>query len=145
LRISAELKNLYTIRNFVEEQALALDAAPPAVADMLLAVDEAATNIIVHGYRGRPGAIEIQVSRRGHDLVVRLRDQADPFDPNRVPPPDLSRPLEERPVGGLGIYLMAQLVDRIDHRVTPEGGNELILVKKNSIPGLGTPAGQRER
>ena len=133
LHIPAELKNLSVIRDFVQEEATTLGVNPQAVADVLLAVDEAATNIIVHGYQGGSGAIEIEVSLRGHDLVVRLRDQATPFDPNNVPPPDLTLPLEERPIGGLGIYLMTQLVDSLHHQVTPEGGNELILVKKNSI------------
>jgi serine/threonine-protein kinase RsbW len=133
LLIAAELKNLSSIRTFVEEEAAALGAQPKAVADMLLAVDEAATNIMVHGYQGRPGAIEIEVSRRQDDLVVRLRDQAAPFDPNQVPPPDLTLPLEERPIGGLGVYLITRLMDEMQHRIRPEGGNELILVKKNSL------------
>ncbi len=133
LRIAAELKNLSTIRTFVEEEASALGADPKAVADMLLAVDEAATNIIVHGYQGRPGEIEIDVSRRGRNLVVRLRDQAEPFDPNQVPAPDLTLPLEKRPIGGLGVYLITRLVDEMQHRIRPEGGNELILVKKKSM------------
>jgi len=126
----AALNYLIAIRQFVQEAAAALDADPAAISDLLLAVDEAATNVIVHGYRGRPGEIEIEVGREESALVVRLRDQAAPFDPTTVPLPDLTRPLEERAPGGLGIYLMKQAVDKVTHRVTPQGGNELTLVKR---------------
>jgi anti-sigma regulatory factor (Ser/Thr protein kinase) len=55
---------------------------------------------------------------------------APPFDPTRVPDPDLTLPLEERPLGGLGIYLIRQSVDKMVYRAVPEGGNELTLVKR---------------
>ena len=132
LRISAELKQLVVIRHFIEETVAAFKADPSAVLDVLQAVDEAATNIIVHGYRGQPGMIEIEVRREGDSLVVRLRDQATPFDPTAVPPPDLTLPLEKRPLGGMGIYLARQLMDEMTHRVTSQGGNELTLVKKTA-------------
>jgi len=132
LRISAELKQLVVIRRFIEETAAAFKADPSAILDILQAVDEAATNIIVHGYRGQPGTIEIEIRREGDSLLVRLRDQATPFDPTAVPPPDLTLPLEKRPLGGMGIYLARQLMDEMTHRVTSQGGNELTLVKKTA-------------
>jgi serine/threonine-protein kinase RsbW len=133
LRISAELDNLALIRHFVEERATALGAASSAIQDLLLAVNEATTNIMMHGYQGQPGVIEIEIRRRGNSLIIRLRDEAPPFDPIIVPPPDLSLPLEKRPLGGLGVYLIRQLMDDVTHRVTPQGGNELILVKRDSL------------
>jgi serine/threonine-protein kinase RsbW len=133
LRIPAELENLERIRRFVTKEATALGADPDAVPDLVLAVDEAATNIIMHGYLGETGTIEIEVGHQGDALVVRLCDQAVPFDPNDVPPPDLTMPLEERPIGGLGVYMMRQLVDQVIHRVPPQGGNELTLVKEEIL------------
>jgi len=132
LRISAELKQLVVIRRFIEETATAFKADPSAILDILQAVDEAATNIIVHGYRGQPGTIEIEIRREGDSLLVRLRDQATPFDPTAVPPPDLTLPLEKRPLGGMGVYLARQLMDEMTHRVSSQGGNELTLVKKTA-------------
>jgi serine/threonine-protein kinase RsbW len=135
LQIPAELLNLRKIRRFVEEEATALGANPDAVADLVLAVDEAVSNIIVHGYQGEAGIIAIEIRGQGDALVVRLFDQATPFDPNDVPPPDLTVPLEQRPYGGLGIYMIRQLVDQMIHRVLVQGGNELILVKNKVIQG----------
>lgn len=130
LRTTAELNNLAEIRRFVEETASALGVAPAVIPGVILAVDEAVTNIIVHGYQGQGGAVEIEVSREGDALVIRLRDEAAPFDPTSVPPPDLTLPLEQRTPGGLGIHLIRQIMDEITHRVTPQGGNELTLVKR---------------
>ena len=109
---------------------MALKADRDAIDDMLQAVDESATNIFVHGYRGRPGNIEIEVTQEGYVLVVRLRDQAPLFDPTRAPPPDLTLPLERRCLGGLGIHLARRFTDSVTYRKTSEGGNELTLRKK---------------
>ncbi len=130
LQIVAELRDLAAIRDFIGGAAASLNVDLPVIPDILQAVDESATNIIVHGYRGRPGQIDIDVKREGNFLVVRLRDQATPFDPTTVPDPDVTLPLDERPIGGLGVYLTRRLMDAMTHRVTPQGGNELTLAKK---------------
>jgi serine/threonine-protein kinase RsbW len=132
LLITAELKNLEEIRRFVKEAATALGVDRAAIPDVVLAVDEAACNIITHGYRGRPGAIEIEVERDGDALIVRLGDEAAPFDPTSVPPPDVSCPLEQRAFGGMGVYLIRQVMDEMTHRVRPHGGNELTMVKRGT-------------
>ena len=130
LRVLAELPNLAVIRRFIEKMAMALKVERDAMDDMIQAVDESATNIIIHGYRGRSGYIEIEVTQEGNVLVVRLRDQAPHFDPTRAPPPDLTLPLERRRFGGLGIHLTRQFTDSVAYRITSEGGNELTLRKK---------------
>jgi serine/threonine-protein kinase RsbW len=129
LCISAELENLSVVRDYIAEQGRALGADQRALYDVILAVDEAVTNIVVHGYTSEVGTIEIKVQRVGDALVVSLRDKAPPFDPHSVPSPDLSLSLEDRPIGGMGVYMMKHLVDRVIHRVPPTGGNELTLVK----------------
>ncbi len=130
LHVKADVKNLAEIRRFVEETAAALGVEPDLVPKLQLAVDEAATNIIVHGYRGQAGPIEIEMQRNGAELVIRLRDGASPFDPTTVPPPDLTQPLEKRTPGGLGIHLIRQAVDKLSYTPLPQGGNELSLIKK---------------
>ena len=133
LRITAELKNLSAIRRFVEETASALGADRDMIADVILATDEAATNVIVHGYQNQPGPIEIELHRSGDAIVIYMRDRSPPFDPTSVPPPDVTQPLDERPLGGMGIHLMRQLMDEVTHRATPQGGNELTMTKKGGI------------
>jgi serine/threonine-protein kinase RsbW len=133
LRISAELNELEAMRRFVEEQVRALGVESSAVFDVLLAVDELSKNIVVHGYRGQPGTIEVEMRTLGDALEVRLRDQAPPFDPTLVPTPDTTLPLELRPPGGMGILLARHFMDAMVHRILPQGGNELLLVKKGVL------------
>jgi len=130
LRIAADLENLAEIRRFVRETAAALGADPETVSSLELAVEEAACNAIVHGYRGRAGSLEVGIERDGEALLIRLRDWAPPFDPTLVPDPDLTVPLAKRPLGGMGVYLIRHSVDEIDYRALPEGGNELALRKR---------------
>jgi anti-sigma regulatory factor (Ser/Thr protein kinase) len=130
LFVAAQVENLAEIRRFVQEEAAALGAGEEAVCDLELAVDEAACNIICHGYGRGGGTIEVKVERDGDKLVVCLRDEAPPFDPTHHPLPDVTLPLEERPLGGLGIFLMRRSVDEMLYRVSAEGGNELTLIKR---------------
>jgi serine/threonine-protein kinase RsbW len=130
--IDAELKNLSAIRHFVQEEAAALGANQDVIADLILATDEAATNIIVHGYQYQPGTIEIEMGRSGDAIVIYMRDQSPPFDPTIIPPPDVTQPLDERPLGGMGIHLIRQLMDEVTHRLLPQGGNELAMKKKGA-------------
>lgn len=130
LRVSAEPVNLARIRRFVADEAVALGADPAAVPDLIQAVDESATNIIVHGYRGTVGIVEVELRIGEGALVVHLRDHAPPFDPTRVPPPDLSQPLERRPLGGMGVHLTRELTDEVRHRSPTGWGNELTLIKR---------------
>jgi serine/threonine-protein kinase RsbW len=134
LRVAARLENLSVVRDFVRSAARQQAADAGAVADMVLAVDEAATNIIVHGYAGCGGSIEVSVEHTADALTVQLRDQADPFDPRCVPAPNLSVPLEQRQPGGLGVHLMRQLVDEVRYRPGDAHGNELTLVKRLHSP-----------
>ena len=130
LRVAADVAQLAAIRAFVEQQAHALGVDASASYDLVLAVNEVATNIVVHGYRSQPGVIEIELRRQGDAIEIRLRDQARLFDPTRVPAPDLTLPLHKRPFGGMGVHVTRQLMDVMRYRVTPEGGNELTLVKR---------------
>jgi serine/threonine-protein kinase RsbW len=129
IRVAADVQKLAEIRHFVEAAADTLQVDPAVVPEVVLAVDEAATNIILHGYQGRPGFIDISIERQGDSLVVQLYDQAPPFDPTKVPAPDLALPLEERPVGKLGVYLIRYFMDGVIYKASPQGGNHLILIK----------------
>ena len=97
----------------------------------MLAVDEAATNIVMHGYKR---ARDPTAGHRGRGrrterarLSVFLRDQAPPFDPTATPVVDELPPLTERGPGGLGIFLIRKTMDEFRYRRTPDGWNELVL------------------
>ena len=129
----AELNMLVEIRRYVEDAAAGFGADDSILLDVVQAVDELAANIIMHGYRGGPGTIDVEIRREDDSLAICLRDRAPLFDPTGVSDPDLTLPLDQRPLGGMGIYLTRKFMDEVAYRVTPEGGNELTLRKK--LPG----------
>jgi serine/threonine-protein kinase RsbW len=129
LRVDAEPRALAKLRAFVREAASDAGAPEACLADIVQAVDEAATNAIVHGYAGAPGWIEASASLEDDRFVVRLEDAAPEFDPTTVPAPDLSVPPLARKPGGMGVHLMRQCTDTMTHRPRPGGGNILTLVR----------------
>ena len=129
LRIPADLGQLADVRALVREAAGAGGATADAIDDLVQAVDEAATNTIVHGYADRPGWIEIAMSVVGRDLVVTLEDAAPTFDPTAVPEPDMDVPALVRGPGGMGVHLMRLATDALDYRPRDHGGNILTLTR----------------
>jgi serine/threonine-protein kinase RsbW len=130
MTITADVIFLVVIRRFVRVAGSQAGLADSALDDLEHAVDELSANIILHGYRGAPGQIDIHCQREGEAFTVILRDQAPTFDPTTMSDPDLDVPLEQRGVGGLGIYLSRKMLDDMRYRRLPAGGNELTLVKR---------------
>ena len=98
-----------------------------------MAVDEACSNIIKHGYGGESkGEISLEFQPLDDGLQVTIRDQGAPFDPKSVPAPDLTAPIEKRDEGGLGLFLMHQLMDEVNFSFGSGGGqtNILVMVKR---------------
>lgn len=96
-----------------------------------LVIEEIATNIIKYSYdEGAPGLIQVRCRADAGVLHVVLRDHGRPFDPRDPPPPDLSEDLEDRDVGGLGIFLVREMCDDIAYHHDPHSGwNELTVIK----------------
>lgn len=125
----AERDQLQAIRDFVRSQGIAASATVSEIGDLTLAVDEAATNIIVHGYREQGGSIEVEIQTFDGKIVTILRDAAPPFDPTHIEPPNTLLPLDLRPIGGLGLHLIRMCMNCVIHLDKENGGNELVLVK----------------
>jgi serine/threonine-protein kinase RsbW len=135
LRVGNDVNRLAEVRAFVREAVTELGGSKRAADDLVQAVDEATCNVMVHGYGGAPGEIEIDAALRDGRIEIRLADRASAFDPTAAPAPDLSRPpVSRRPGGmGVGIHLLRTMTDEVRHHVRPDGGNELTLVR--SIDG----------
>lgn len=127
LRIPVELDRLAEVRRLVRETTRAAGALPGTVDDLVQAVDEAATNIIVHGYAGRSGWVAVTVAVVGQDLVITLEDEAPSFDPTTLPDPDMTVPALVRGPGGMGIRLMRLATDDLAYRPRDGGGNILTM------------------
>ena len=130
LTLPAQFSQLAAARRFVEETGALLGLPRSVTEPLALAVDESLSNVVQHGYHDTVGMVEIEMKRRADAVVVSLRDQGPPFDPTSLPDPDITLPLNQRPVGGLGVYLTRRSVDSVAYERTAAGDNQLTLTKK---------------
>ncbi len=132
LIVPARYERIRQICAFVVEAAEVAGLDEMAIFNCQIAVDEACTNIIEHGYGGEDkGRIEVACAAEPGQLTIDIRDQAQPFDLGAVPEPELNKALEETTVGGLGIYFMRKMMDEVSFSRT-DGANRLVLVKRRT-------------
>jgi len=96
-----------------------------------LTVEELVTNCIKYGYAGMDTTdkgIDVEISITGGELKVVLSDDAAPFDPLVQAAPDLSLPIEDRPIGGLGIHMLRQMSSGFTY--TFENGRNVVTITK---------------
>jgi anti-sigma regulatory factor (Ser/Thr protein kinase) len=132
LTVSGTVADLPRVSEFVEDACEQSQVYPAARFDLQLAVEEACCNVIDHAYNSNGGEFRLQFEARGPDIVITVQDRGRPFDPTLVPSPDMSIPLEERPLGGLGLHLMRQLMDDVQFTFSDEG-NTLKMVKRGVV------------
>jgi serine/threonine-protein kinase RsbW len=133
LSVKASLKNLQEIRSYIDQVGANLGVSESALGDLRLAVDEAVTNVVIHGYGDTDGTVDIHMEADGDSVIIRIRDRAETFDPSHVNSPQLDTALKDRPFGGMGIFLIKKMTDEADFLPLPGGGNEIRLVKRGAI------------
>jgi len=130
LKVKSRTENLSEIRDFVSGNARAADIPEVTVENIILAVDEACTNIIKHAYNLSPeGEIIIKIDYDEEKFMVTIIDYGKSFKPDRVPLPDLQKYYREHRVGGLGMYLMKSLMDDVEYISIPGKYNQVLLSK----------------
>lgn len=127
---AAYLESLQDFRQFIREHCVNVPGVNNEILYAVqLAVDEACTNIITHGYQDlNPGSIILDLELDLNKITVSLTDFGHSFEPSNAPAPDIHAPLEERELGGYGLFLIQQSMDEMDYQVT-EDGNRMILTK----------------
>ena len=134
LTVPGDLSALGAIRDYVKHAAEQAQLDRKATYRLTLAVDEVATNVITHGYEeaGLTGDLTVRAVLESGALTVVLEDRAVPFNPLEQPSPNnLDQPLEDRDIGGLGIYLTVQGVDAFRYEWR-DGHNRNIFVMNAS-------------
>ena len=132
---AAYLESLNDFREFIKERCANIPGMNNEILyDVQLAVDEACTNIISHGYAGLdPGSIILDLEVHDDQLSVSLTDFGHSFEPSSAPIPDVDAPIEERELGGFGLFFIQQSMDEMDYQAT-EDGNKMTLIKYLSKP-----------
>jgi len=128
--VPAEAAQLAVLNRFLRESWTAAGLAPGGAASFELALEEIFMNIVMHGNRpGGTSRVEVALSLGPDAVTLAVEDDGPPFDPLSLPPPDLTANLEDRRVGGLGVYLVREVMDEVNYaRIA--GCNRLRMSKR---------------
>ncbi len=132
ITVPGNLTALQAIRDFVMAAAAKAGIDERSAYKLGLAVDEIATNIIVYGYAASSGDVFVHAHNAEGRLQIVLEDTSPPFDPlSRNEPEGLDAPLEDRTMGGLGVFLAKRSVDEFRYEYV-DGRNRNIFVVNGS-------------
>ncbi len=125
-----DLKEIARVAEQIDEFCASQDLTSEVAYAANLALDEILTNTISYGYDDdEPHRIEIIVSLEAEVLVIVIADDSAAFDLSNAPTPDTGASLEERPLGGLGLFLVHQMMDSVEYR--REEGHNIVTLRKN--------------
>ncbi len=129
LKLRNKISELGIIRDSMERLGETWGVDPQTCMSVNLAVEEAFTNIVSYAFENNdPQEIVIDMKKTDDQLTITIIDEGRPYDPTKNPEPDTSLPAEERPIGGLGIFLIRKIMDEVGYERNGNK-NQLTLVK----------------
>jgi len=130
LLIHNDIQQIPQLADFVETIAEEKHLDHSLTLSLNLALEEAVTNVIMYAYpEGTDGLVDIEAIIREHSLSFVISDSGQAFDPTAQPDADVSQSIENRQVGGLGIYLVRSIMDNVSYE--RNGGKNILSMTKN--------------
>lgn len=129
--------DLDRLQAFVESACERAGADAASYFALRLAVEESFINIMRYAYGPDGGPVTVNVRNDGRRITIVMRDEGPPFDPTRVPAPDLSADWQHREAGGLGVHLLMNMMDDVAYARDADGGNVLTMAKEISRAAAG--------
>ena len=129
IHLTADVREIERLNRLVRQFGELHDVPSRTLYAVNLALDELVTNVILYGYEDGSGKdVVIKLETAGRELVAAVADEAKAFNPLEVAPPDLSAPLEDRQLGGLGVHLVRSLMDRVSY--ARENDKNVLTIRK---------------
>lgn len=129
IRITNNIDEIGKLTEFVEELGTELSLPMETTMHINLALEEAVSNIIMYAYpQGETHEIMLRTTVTKNQIIFLLTDNGLSFDPTDAPDVNLDVPVEERKIGGLGIFLIRSIMNEISYQRL-DGENRLIMIK----------------
>ena len=128
MTFKAEIENLDKAIDFIMEELTKMGASEAVKLQVHLAVEEIYVNVASYAYQPGQGPVTIRTQPEGDRIRITFIDQGVPYDPVQKDDPDVTLEIEERQIGGLGIFLAKQYMDEMSY-VYENGSNILDMVK----------------
>lgn len=126
----AILPNLQALTSEIISALERFDCSAKLLSKVNISVDEIFTNICSYAYPSGTGNVEISINvyEEPGRIVIQFSDEGIPYNPLEKSNPDVTLSADERPIGGLGIFLVKKMMDEIDYKYC-EGKNVLTILK----------------
>ena len=125
--VEARLENMDIVLDYVNER---IRDYPPKIQNQLgIAVDEIFSNISRYAYQPDVGGVTVRVCVED-DITIEFEDNGAPYNPLSAQTPDISLPAEEREPGGLGIFMVKNIMDAVEYR--REGNKNILTIRKRT-------------
>ena len=130
LKLPAKLENLQRFMNSVSDCAKAEGFDRKRIDEIELALEEILVNIFHYAYPELPGDAEVNCKLETGRLIIEIIDSGIPFDVTSLTDPELTADVEERKIGGLGIFLVKRMVDEVKYRREKDKNILSLVIKK---------------
>jgi anti-sigma regulatory factor (Ser/Thr protein kinase) len=128
MKINAISENLCTALDFVNAELKKMECPPKTQMQIDLAIEEIFVNIVHYAYNPETGSAAIRIRTGPNEIRLEFEDQGVPYNPLEKGDPDISVPADDRPIGGLGVFMVKKIMDTVEYRY--EGGRNLLSLKK---------------
>jgi anti-sigma regulatory factor (Ser/Thr protein kinase) len=131
LVLASDIAELQRLLAHIEQFGKAHALSTEATGALQLALEEVVTNVIVHGYRRVVGhTVRVRLTCANNTVTAEVEDDAPAFDPLARPQPaHVDHPVEDRPIGGLGIHLVKKLMDAVEYQRNHD--RNLLILRKH--------------
>ena len=125
LFVEVKLENIDKVLEFINAR---IEHCPPKIKHQIgIAVDEIFSNIVHYAYHADIGYAKVRISV-GHDITIEFEDSGIAYNPILADDPDITLPAEDRKIGGLGVFMVKNLMDLVEYR--RDGNNNILTIKK---------------
>lgn len=127
-----KIEEVTRVADFIDQVCEELELSFAVISSIQLAIEEAVVNVINYAYpKNKECEAYLEVSKIDNAVYFVLSDTGVPFDPTAKTDPDLTLSADERPIGGLGIFLVKQIMNEVSYEYS-DGKNKLTMIKKIS-------------
>ncbi|MBQ8147920.1 MAG: ATP-binding protein [Lachnospiraceae bacterium] len=128
-KIEAKIENLYPLLDSIDQTIRSYSVDEELLATLHICIEEVFVNVVSYAYGEQVGLVEVETEVNDGWLSITFRDEGIPYNPLEREDPDLDLALEERPIGGLGIYMIRNMMDSVQYEYK-EGRNNLCIRKE---------------
>lgn len=130
LNLQASDETLYTVLDAIRETLKESGCSEDLTTTILIAAEEVYVNIAHYAYGGEPGKAVVEMGLKPDPMKIRMvfKDRGIPYNPLEKEDPDIDALEEEREIGGLGIFMVKEIMDRVEYRY--ENGQNILMIEK---------------